>query len=153
GGGAGGTVAAAERVDQPRIDLREGLGPKSESLHDAGAEVVHDDIGLLREPVDGLAAQRRAYIDRDALLVAVQAPEDRALAARVAHVLSREIAGAGPLDLDDVGAKISQHLRGARPQLDLREIKHRDAAERRCVVHRPDHRGGLLSRNALTPSA
>src|SRR5207244_220391 len=65
---------------------------------------------------------------------------------------AREIASARPLDLDDVGAEVTQHLRRARPQLDLREVEDRHAPERRDVLHRPDHFGALLSRNAFTPS-
>src|SRR5262249_197319 len=125
--------------------------PEAETLHDSGAKVVHDHVGLLREPVDRLAAEGRAHVDGDASLVAIETPEDRALAALVQHVHAREVARAGTLDLDDVGAEVSQHLGRARPQLDLGEVQHDDAGERR-VVHRPDHRGILLSRNAFTPS-
>src|SRR5438445_479746 len=60
--------------------------------------------------------------------------------------------GARPLDLDDVGAEITEHLRCARPQLDLREVEHGHAVERRDLLHRPVHFGLLFSRNALTPS-
>src|SRR5437870_4943684 len=119
----------------------------------AGAEVVHQHVGLAGQPVDRLAAERVAHVDGHAALVAVQAPEHDALPAGVLHVHPREVAGAGPLDLDDVGAEIAQHLRRARSHLDLREVEDHDARERLRGAHRPDHRGARFSTNAFTPSA
>src|SRR5439155_16663604 len=150
--GAGGAVPAAEGVDQARVDRAQVVVTEAEPLHHAGPEVVHQNVGLAGEPIDRLTTERRADVDRDAALVAIQAPEHGTLAARVFHVHAGEIAGARPLDLDDVGAEVAQHLRRARPQLDLGEVEDRHASERSDVLQRPDHLGALLSRNAFTPS-
>src|SRR5207245_1804729 len=121
--GAGGAVPAAEGVDQARVDRAQVVVAEAEPLHHAGPEVVHQNVGLAGEPIDRLTTERRADVDRDAALVAIQAPEHGTLAARVFHVHAGEIAGARPLDLDDVGAEVAQHLRRARPQLDLGEVE------------------------------
>jgi len=103
--------------------------------------------------MDGLAAQGTAHVEGDAALVAIETPEDGALTADVLHVHAREIARAGTLDLDDVRAEVSEHLRRAWPHLDLREVEDGDAVERLHAAHRPDHRDGRFSRNAFTPSS
>src|SRR4029077_451543 len=120
---------------------------------DPGAKVVHEHVGRFGQALDGLATERAAHVDGHAALVAVQAPEDGALAAGMPHVHAREVAGAGALDLDDVGAEVAQHLRRARPHLDLREVEDGDSLERRAARHRPVQWGARRSRKALTPSA
>jgi hypothetical protein len=132
--GTGGPVPAAEGVDQARVDGAQLRGAEAQPLHRARAEVVHQDVGRAGETVDDLAATGRADVEGDAALIAIQAPEDRALAARVLHVHAREIPGARSFDLDDVGAEVAQHLRRARPHLDLREVEDRDPCERRTIL-------------------
>src|SRR6185503_12033973 len=101
------------------------------ALHDAGAKIVHDRIGAIDEAAQQRLLLRIPQIEHDAALVAVEAAIDRVLQTRRVGIRrAREIAGAGTLDLDDVGAVVAEHLRGARPHHHLGEIDDPDAFER-----------------------
>ena len=124
--------AGAEGADDARIDLGELVVAKAHALHHAGAEIVDDDVGVAHEIVDDRLAVGLAQIERDRALVAVEAAEHRIVepVGIVGDRGAREIAGAGPLDLDDVGAVVGEHLRRARAQHHLGEIDDADARQR-----------------------
>ena len=67
----------------------------------------------------------------DAALVAVEAREHRVVAAVgvLADAPARQVAGPDPLDLDDVGAVVAEHLGAARTHHHLGEVEDPDAVE------------------------
>ena len=60
--------AGADRVDEARVDLLQLLVAEAHALHDAGAEIVDDDVGGLEQAQhDGLVARpvrRSSTIER-----------------------------------------------------------------------------------------
>ena len=136
--GSGEPIAGAHRIDQPRIEPRERFVAEAHAVHHAGAEVADDNIAPLDQPQRGVARLRLARVEDDRALVAVERAEHRPDEPRriVRDGSARQIAGARPLDLDHVGAVISQHLGGARPHHHLGEVDDLDAVERqRLGVH------------------
>ena len=126
--------AGADRVDDARVDAAKVLVAESHALHDAGAEVVHHHVRRLHQAQRRRPVVLRLQVQGDAALVAVEAREDGVVAAvRVfADAPARQVAGAGPLDLDHVGAVVAQHLGAARAHHHLGEVEH--PARRRVAV-------------------
>ena len=74
---------------------------------------------------------RMLGVDRDRALVAVEHREVEAVRAlHVAQLAARDVADAGPLDLDAVGAHVAEQLRAGRTRLHVGEVEHLDAVER-----------------------
>src|ERR671910_352322 len=72
-------------------------------------------------------------VDGDAPIVAIHCQEERALAVeQLAHRSETALpfARAGPFDLHDVGAHVSEELRGPRAHHHLREVENSNALER-----------------------
>ena len=88
----------------------------------ADLEVLDDDIGDRREPPHDVLTLGRREIERDGLLVAIAAENDRRLTRVAAFPIleerrthsARVVAAADALDLDDLGAQIAQRLRRER---------------------------------------
>ena len=132
--GAGFAIAGADRVDDARVERLAIVVAQAHALHDAGAEVVDDDVGAGDQRLHLGHVRRIAQIQRHAALVPVQAAEDRVVGA--GHGFeggAAEIARALALDLDDVGAVVAQRLRADRPHHHLGEIDHAHAAQRQVL--------------------
>ena len=104
------------------------------AVHDAGAEVLDEDVGVAHQAADELDAARLADVDADAALVAVEALEVgaadvRRQAAGAVGVADR-VAAAGLLDLDHVGAHVAEQGRAPRPGGLVRHVDDADAGER-----------------------
>ena len=99
-------------------------GARPSFSSEPGREIVHDHIGAVDEMLDEFAIRGSAEVGGDAELVAIDAEEIRALAARIEgrSPPARLVARAGALDLDDVGAKITEHHRRERSGEDSRHI-------------------------------
>src|SRR5271156_41577 len=74
-------------------------------------------------------------VDRDRPLVPVGAEVETGLGATGVveerrSVLTCVVAGAGPLDLDDVGAQITKELSGEGRRKNSTQVKHPDAVQR-----------------------
>src|ERR671910_468447 len=72
-------------------------------------------------------------VDGDAPIVAIHCQEERALAVdQLSHrpETAFPFARAGPFDLHDVGAHVSEELRGPRAHHHLREVENSNALER-----------------------
>src|SRR5690606_29622038 len=108
-----------------------GLVGEAHALHDAGTEVVDDDIGAGDEAAHGLLVGVAAHIGLEAPLVAVERGEDRVVEAVgvAADGPARKRAGLRPLDLDDVGAVVAEHLRAAGAEHHLRKVDDADAVK------------------------
>ena len=128
--------AGADRIDDARIEAAQIIVAEAHALHHAGAEIAHDHVCGLHQTQCRLSVRFRFQVQGDAALVAVQAGEDRVVAAvRVlAHAPAREVAGADALDLDDVGAVVAQHLGTARPHHHLGKVQNADALQRKRAV-------------------
>ena len=85
-------------------------------LEHSGAKVVDHDVGARDQSAHEFAIARRIEGGGDAQFVAIAAQEIGALAPLIERRTpgSTVIAAAGPLDLDDIGAKIAKNHRGER---------------------------------------
>ena len=117
-------------VDQPRIELRQHLVPKTQPIQRARPEILQQHVGLR----DHLLEQRLALIglqvQRQAALVGVQDQEEQAVAVRlVAHVGARDVAALRLLQLDHVGAEKAEDLRAGRARLVVRHVDDANAGQ------------------------
>jgi hypothetical protein len=101
-------------------------------LEAADLEVLKQDVALGGQLADDLLALGAGEIDADRPLVAVGGKElgclSRVVAGAILEVRGaprpRFVAGAGTLDLDDVGAKIAENLRGPRSRQHAGKIEN-----------------------------
>ena len=119
-------------IDDARVELLDRVVAEPEPLHDAGAEVLGDDIGLFDHAAGDFLAFVGLQIDDRAALVAVEQQEEKAVDIGIVHVPQppRPVAERRPLDLDHIGPEPGQHLRAGRPGLVVREIDNANAFER-----------------------
>ena len=102
---------------------------ESISLEHAALEVVDDDVGARDQATDERAIVGIGEIGDDALLVAVDAEVIGALAGAVEGrtPAAGVVAGAGSLDLDDVGAEVAEQHARERARQDSAQIEHVDS--------------------------
>src|SRR3989442_1356627 len=130
-GGAAGPERGDRAVDQTRVQPRGAREIESQLLDDAGAQALDEDVGARDEALEDLEAALALEVEGQALLVAVQRHEQRALAAPVGRgPRARVVAAAGTLDLDHVGAHIAERLRAERTGDVLRQVDDDDSVER-----------------------
>jgi hypothetical protein len=113
-------------VDQARIDRAQALVVDAESALHVGAVVLHDDVGVLRQPLEDGHPVGLAEVQRDALLVAVQVLEIEPVTI-AAHTVAG--AAAGHLDLDRRGAPIDELPHAGRAGPRPGQVEHREPAE------------------------
>ena len=80
---------------------------------------------------DHFAALLRLGVELDRAFVSIERCKDHVVHVcfgRIAVKVARQVAGAGPLDLNDVGTKVGQHLRGTRAHHDLGKVENSDSA-------------------------
>src|SRR5215468_5773692 len=127
--------AGAEALDRghdhARIGLVDVLPGQPHAVERAGREILHQHVAMFDQPVEDFLALGMLGVDGDRALVTVEHGEIEAVGAfDVAQLAARDVADAGPLDLDNVGAHISQKLRAGRPRLHVGEVEHPHAVER-----------------------
>ncbi len=91
------------------------------------AEILDDDVGLLRQFEEDLLPLLGLEVKRQAALVAVQVLEVEAVAPRAGDIAPRL---ARLLDLDHIGAPIGKLTNGGRPSPGVTEIKNGVTGER-----------------------
>ena len=131
------TVTLRALLPEPRdrqhheawVDLHEVVVGEAEAGHDAGPEVLGDDVGPGGEPPHHVPALRRRQVDRDRALAGVLLAEVRAL--RPLPELPRHVA-LRRLDLDHVGAEVGEQPAGVRAGEHPAQVEHLDALERCC---------------------
>ena len=150
----GEAIPAADRVDEARIALTQLVVAEPEPFHRPGTKVVDEHVGAAHQAQDDVEPGGLSEVHRQRAFVPVGGEEDVAHAVRPRQRGTRVVAAPRPLDLDDVGAEVAEHLRRKRAERDLREVEHAHAVERQHRgAHRPLHRGARFSRNARTPSS
>ena len=127
---------AGDRYERgARVELLEPRGAKTEALDRARAKAFDDEVGLLGEAAEDVAAGGGLEVERDASLAGVEFQEHTAAVA-VRDVTgerphpARHVAAVGVLDLEDVGAVVGEQLGGVRPGDGLREVEDADAFQR-----------------------
>ena len=112
-------------IDEPRVERLQGFVVDTEPEFHVRAIVLDHDIHRLDQPVEDRAAVRFLEVERQAALVAMQVLEIRAVA-----VARHVVALARHLDLDDVGAPISQMPGAGGSGARARQIQHLEAGKR-----------------------
>ena len=126
-----GTETLDRGHDHLRIDALDLLPGKSHAVEHAGAEILHQHVAALHQRGQDFLALRVLGVERDRALVVVEHGEIQAVDIRdVLQLAARDVADAGALDLDHVGAEPCQQLRAGRPGLDVGEIENANALQR-----------------------
>ncbi len=101
--------------DHLRIDAVNLLPGKSHAIEHARAEIFHQHVALLDQRGEDFLALRVLGVERDRALVVVEHGEIQAVdIGFVLQLTAGDIADAGALDLDHVGAEPCQQLRAGR---------------------------------------
>ena len=117
--------------DHARVELVDMLPGKAHAVERARREILDQHVALLDQPVEDFLALGMLGIDRDRALAAVEHGEIEAvLPLHVAQLAARDVADAGPLHLDHVGAHIGEKLRAGRSRLHVGEVEDAHAFER-----------------------
>ena len=91
--------------DHARIELVDMLEGEPHAVERAGREILHQHVAFLHQPIEDFLALRMLAVDRDRALAAVEHGEIETVGAlHVAQLAARDVADAGPFDLDHVGA-------------------------------------------------
>jgi len=118
-------------VDQAGIPRGDRVVVESLSGQRARAEVFDEHVALRDETIEDRATVRMFEVERDALLVPVDAHEIGALALDKRRAPRPGIvAPAGPLDLDDPGPHVGQLHRAIGTRQHPGEVDHGDASQR-----------------------
>ena len=117
--------------DHARIELVDVLPGQPHAVERAGREILDQHVAMLHQPIEDFLALGMLGVDRDRALRAIEHGEIEAVGAlHVAQLAARDVADAGPFDLDHVGAHIGEQLRAGRPRLHVREVENFHAFER-----------------------
>ena len=101
--------------DHFRIDAVDLFPGESHAVEHAGAEILHQHVAILDQRGEDFLALRILGVERDRALVVVEHGEIQAVDVRhVLQLTARDVADAGALDLDHVGAEPGQQLRAGR---------------------------------------
>ena len=123
-------VARDAQHHEAGVQLRQGLVAHAPAFERAGAEVLDQHVGLLDQLACDVLALGAAQVERDRALVArLHLPPDGGAVLDQAPVAQR-VAGAGRLDLDDVGAEFAERLAGERAGDQLAHLDHAQALQR-----------------------
>ena len=117
-----GAKAGDRAVDQALVCRRHRFCAEAEAVHDAGAEVLDEHVGLADEATGDLEVVRLLEVEDDAALAALEDGVGLVAPAR----------SAGRVDADDLGALVGEHHRRQRPGEVLPEVEHADTIENSC---------------------
>src|SRR5579862_7596311 len=98
-------------IDEPRVELLQPLPGEAHAIENAGAEILDQHVAGFNEAFEDLFALRVLRVERDRALVVVEHGEIEAVGAgHVAQLRARDVANAGALDLDAIGAEPREQL-------------------------------------------
>ena len=121
--------------DQARVGRSRASSPRPNRDISPGRKFSITHVGSQRQAPHDVGALVGLQIQRDRALVAVQAQEVGGVVADEGRApASGVVAGARPLDLDDVGPEVGQHHRGQGSGEDARQVEDAHALERRRVL-------------------
>ena len=127
-------------VDDLRIDRHHGVVANAQAIDRAGAEVLDDHVGVLRQAQEHRATSGRLEIEAQAALVAVLREKLHALAVdELVAQVARQVAALGFLDLDHVGPQVAEQHRADRAGGHHAQVQDHVAVQRqarRGVAHR-----------------
>ena len=116
-------------------------------LHDAGTKILDDDVGCADQPSKGGTALGCFQVERDRTLAGVLREEGGAHAAAIelgiGAELARQVARAGHLDLDHLGAELRQLIATEWAGEHVGQIEHPRTREK------TGHRGALFCSTEL----
>jgi len=119
------TITSYRTVDDTRIDLTYLFITQTPTLHRAREKVLHQNIAFFDELAEYLPTLLGFEIEGDALLVAVDGEIISALTTCPRRPpLTRAIALAGNLNLDDFGSQVAQEHRAIWACQDAGEVYH-----------------------------
>jgi hypothetical protein len=125
-------VAGDAAVDEARIPGRERVPIEREPRERGAAEVRHEDVRAVEEPVGDFARLGPPEIEHDAAFAAVVELERRVrrqLHPRRRQVEPAERVAVGRLDLDDLGAPVGEHPAGRGARDPHAELDHANACK------------------------
>ena len=118
-------------VHEPRMPRRQRLVVEPDSGQRPRREILDEDVALRDEPIEDRAPFGPLEVERDALLVPVDAEEVRALAFEKRRApAARVVALAGLLDLDHARAHVGEHHGAIRARQHTRQVQDGDAFKR-----------------------
>src|SRR5690606_9986548 len=117
--------------DDPRVPRLHDVVAETVTLHDAGAEILHQHVGLLGKGQGDLSSFFRRQIKNQALLVAIVGQEDGCLAAALGrHVEPGVVATGWAFYIYDRRAEIPLGHRAERAGDDPGEVEDADTLGR-----------------------
>jgi hypothetical protein len=125
------------RVHESRIHRSQGFVAHAETLGHTGTCVLHQHVGCFDQRIQHVAVGGILQVQRDAALVSIQRQEAGTVLAleTKTHRMTRRVADLGRLDLDDIGAHVTQQHAAEWPRHDLRNIQYADAGQgQRAII-------------------
>ena len=122
--------AADRHVHEVRTHSTQGCLADAHPLGRAGTKVLHEGIGAHHQAIEQLAASGLLEVEHQRARVAVAGREHGGHPAPSIAELTREVAAARGLDLEDVGALVGEHAGSDRSRDHRRQIDDPDAGER-----------------------
>ena len=139
-------VSGERAVDQLRIPHREGIVVRSETGHDAGPELLHDDIRSADEFSEDLLTFGRFQVDRERTFSAVHHRKGIRDIVDDRRHRSHVVAELWVFHFDDVGPEVAEELGAERTREEASEVEDDDAIEGRRHNHGTEPAGmNLLS--------
>src|SRR5262249_43868912 len=119
----------------------------SQALHDAWAEILHENIGGTCPIEHDLTAARLVGIDGDGALVPIDVEEHRGHAGAAIAERTDVIAAAGHFNFYDIRTLVGQNHRRPRPREHRRHVDDANTVQRSChEIERTCHGAGRLAR-------
>ena len=130
-------IARDRAVDDPRVDLSQGLVADAEPVENAGPKALEHDVVMRGQAQEGVAAGVGLQVDADRALAAVERQVERRAGAEgllgVGAVVGRRPAHVVPaarvLDLDHIGPEVGQQQRAEAARQQTGEIQNPDVAK------------------------
>src|SRR5216683_2220334 len=129
-----GTEALDRSNNHARVQFLDALPGEAHAIEHAGGEILHQHVAMLDQRLEHLFALGGLGVEGDRALVVVEHGEIEAVdIGNVAQLAARDVADAGTLYLDHVGAEPGKKLGAGWPGLHMGEVEDADAIK--CLAH------------------
>ena len=122
-------VARDRAIDDARVERGNRVVVEAESGEASRSEVLDHDVGCADEATESAGAHIALQVERDALLVSVQAEKKRAPARAVGRPRARIVPMGRLFDLDDLRAHVAEHHRAIGAGEHAREVDDAESIE------------------------